>query len=986
MLADVLRDARYALRQLRKSPGFTVVAILTLALGIGATSAMFSVINGVLLRPLPYPEPDALVRVNEIVPQYGRFSVAPATFLDWRAAEHVVRADRRGYSSGSARRFTGSERRRARHQCGACPGTSSSCCACTRRSAGRSRPRKTRPGKNNVVVLSHGMWQRRFGGDRDVLGRSVTLNGAPATIVGVMPPGFDFPARQPEYWPPIALNPANATRGGHFLAVVARLKPGVTVAAGRRRDEDDRRAAGEAVSGRERRRIRGGRAAPRADRRRQRGSRCSTLLAAVGVVVLIACANVANLLLVRASVREKEIAIRMALGAGTARLVRQMLAESLVLALAGGVLGVLLAYLALGPIRTLSAGSIPRVQDITIDGTVLLFAVAMSLADRPPLRPRAGVAGVAAGVAGIMKEGGRSSATGGGRWVRNALLVAEVALSIVLLVGAALLLRSFAGSRASIRDSAPTTSWRSAWRCRRRSIREDHQRIAFFDKLLDRLEELPDVRSAGMVQTLPMRGSYVLSVAVQGRPEPKPGDEPSANHRVVSPALFRGAGHPAEARPALHRQDTEKSPMVAVIDEAFAARHFPDEDPIGRGLDIGNGTDGFYQIVGVVGNVHHVDLEASAAPTMYVPFRQDVFSTMWIVARSDRDPAQLVASARQTVREIDPALPAFAMTPLRDVDQRLGGAAALLDAAAGGVRGDRAVPRRGRHLRRGRLLRQPADAGDRRAHRDRRRAPRRARAGRRRRDEAGAVGVVIGLAGALRARAADHHHAVRRDAIRSVELRGHRRRAADDRGDRVLRAGSPGDERRSAGGDPAGVRPRRLEATEVIGDYRISKTEQRSQRSERKAPYRGRRGVVETDRIEDGIARDPRPRPDVVGEISGLCPCARFGDPAWPPCAFRCRFRRTRFMLPPAKAPDDQLGAGAGRDEHRPAVGSEPGQPVECAAVDQRNLGAIRCGNPDLIAQSTRVIGMLQQLPSRRYVERPGNSIADGSFARTSRG
>ena len=298
---------------------------------------------------------------------------------------------------------------------------------------------------------------------------------------------------------------------------------------------------------------------------------------------------------------------------------------------------------------------------------MLLFAVAMSLATGLIFGLAPAWQAARPGIAGIMKEGGRSSATGGGRLVRNALLVTEVALSIVLLVGAALLLRSFArvttvdpGFRAdnvlAFRVALPPAAYR-----------EDHQRVAFFDKLIGRLEQLPDVRSAGMIQALPMRGSYVLSFTVQGRPEPKPADEPSANHRVVSPRYFSALGIPLKRGRLFTEQDTETSPMVAVIDEAFAARHFANEDPIGRGIDIGNGTDGFYQIVGVVGNVHHVDLEASAGPTMYVPFRQDVFSSMWIVARSDRDPAQLVGAARQAVREIDPALPAFAMTPLRDV-------------------------------------------------------------------------------------------------------------------------------------------------------------------------------------------------------------------------------------------------------------------------------------------------------------------------------
>jgi putative ABC transport system permease protein len=623
---------------------------------------MFSVINGVLLRPLPFPEADALVRVNEIVPQYGRFSVAPATFLDWRAQntsfERIV-----VMQSGSAS-FSGANG--AERITNAQVSWDFFDLARVQPIMGRTfKEDEDAPGRNSVVVLSHTTWRQRFGADPAIVGRTTSFNGTPVTIIGVMPSSFQFP-RDAEYWTPIALDRAKATRGGHFLAVVARLKGGVSVElAGsvikmiserleRQYPKESADESAEVVPLLEQ--IVG-------------GARQSllALLAAVGVVILIACANVANLLLVRASVREKEIAIRTALGAGRGRLARQLLAESLVLALCGGALGVVLAFAALRPIQTLSAGSIPRVQDISIDGAVLLFALAVTVATGIIFGLAPAWQASRPGLAGIMKEGGRSSSTGGGRWMRNALLVAEVALSLVLLVGAVLLLRSFgrvthvdpgfrADSVLAFRVALPPVSYP-----------EDHNRVAFFDRLISRLESLPDVRAAGLIQTLPMRGGYFLSFTVQGRPQPGPADEPSANHRVVSPHYFAALGIPLTRGRLFTDQDTDTSPMVAVIDEAFAARHFPNEDPIGRGLDIGNGTDGFYQIVGIVGDVRHGGLEAAAAPTMYVPYRQDVFSTMWVVARTDRDPAQLVGAARQTVREIDPALPAYSITPLRDV-------------------------------------------------------------------------------------------------------------------------------------------------------------------------------------------------------------------------------------------------------------------------------------------------------------------------------
>ena len=734
MFTDMLRDARYAIRQLGKSPGFTTVAILTLALGIGATSAMFSVINGVLLRPLPYPHPETLMRVHEIVPQYGRFSVAPATFLDWRQ-QNTVFERIAAYAGGGA---TLTDANGAERVVNAAVSWDVFELLRVSPTLGRGfRAEEDTPGKNHVVVLSHGMWQRRFAADPNVLGRSVTLNGAPSTIVGVMPPGFYFPSRQMEYWTPIAIDPGKASRGGHFLGVVARLKPGVS----QQQAEAEMKTIAERLAQQYPKESANESAEIVALHEQVIGNSrpaLLTLMAAVGVLILIACANVANLLLVRASVRAKEIAIRTALGAGRRRLVLQMLSESLVLSLAGGALGLLLAYLAIGPIRTLSAGSIPRVDDIAIDTTVLGFALAVSLLTGLLFGLAPAWQAGRGGVGEALKEGGRSSSLSGGRWVRSGLLIAEVALSIVLLVGATLLLRSFArltdvdpGFRPdnvlAFRVALPNTSYP-----------EDHHRIAFFDRLLERLDALPQITAAGMAQTLPMRGDYYLSVEIQGRPAPKPGEELSANHRVVSPGYFATLGIPLLRGRTFTAQDAEKAPMVAVVDETFVERYFPNEDPIGRGLDIGNGTDGFYQIVGVVGKVHHNSLDANPGPTMYVPFKQDVFSQMWIVVRTTGDPALLSPVARQTVREIDPGLPAYAMTPLATVVSDSVAQRRFSMLLLGLFAVCRPVPRRGRPLRRRGLFRQPAHAGDRLAHGDRRPARRRPRHGGRRRHEAGA--------------------------------------------------------------------------------------------------------------------------------------------------------------------------------------------------------------------------------------------------------
>jgi putative ABC transport system permease protein len=663
MVADVIRDARYAIRQLLMNPGFTVIAIVTLALGIGATTAMFSVVNGVLLRPFPYHEPDRLVFVNEIVPQYGRFSVAPATFLDWRK-QNAVFEQIAAFTAGSATLADAGGPERVAN--GAVSWDVFDLLQ-VRPARGRGfRADEDAPGRNNVVVLSHGMWQRRFGGDPNILGRTIRLNGSPSTVIGVMPAEFYFPSRQAEFWSPIAINPVNASRGAHFLGVVARLKPGITL----QRAHTEMKAISERLAVEYPNNSANESAQVVALHEQVIGAvrpALLTLLAAVGAVVLIACANVANLLLVRAAARRREIAVRTALGAGRWRLVMQMLSESTVLAVAGGTIGLLLAYLAIPSIGTLSAGSIPRVDDIRIDVTVLMFVTAISLVTGLLFGLAPAWQAARSHVSEVLKEGSRSVATSGGRWVRSGLLIAEVALSIVLLVGATLLLRSFARLTGVDPGFRAENVLAFCVALPRMAYPEDHHRSTFFNTLLAKLEARPEISSAGMVQTLPMRGGYVLSFEIRGRAKPKPGEEPSANHRVVSADYFKTLGIPLIRGRAFTNRDTEKAPMVAVIDQTFADRYFAGSDPIGQAIDIGNGTDGFYEIVGVVGDVHHGGLDGSPNPTMYVPFNQDVFDTMWVVARTDGDPAGLAAVVRQTLREIDGTLPAFGMTPLATV-------------------------------------------------------------------------------------------------------------------------------------------------------------------------------------------------------------------------------------------------------------------------------------------------------------------------------
>jgi putative ABC transport system permease protein len=379
---------------------------------------------------------------------------------------------------------------------------------------------------------------------------------------------------------------------------------------------------------------------------------------------LIACANVANLLLVRASVRAKEIAIRTALGAGRARLVLQMLVESTLLALAGGAVGLVVAYWAIRPIQTLGAGSIPRASTISIDTNVLVFALVVSAATGILFGLAPAWQASRATIGSVLKEGGRSSTSVGGRWLRHGLLVAEVAMSIVLLVGAALLLRNFARLVHVDPGFRPENVLAFRVALPNGAYPDRPRRVIFFDTLIDRLEALPDVAAAGIVQAMPMRGDYILSFTIQGRPQPRPNEEPSANYRAITANYFSAMGIPLLRGRTFTPGDTAKAPMVAIVDQLFAERHFPGQDAIGQGIDIGNGSDGFYTIVGVVGSVRHDSLDSKPGPTMYSPFSQDAFGAMWVVVRAKGDPAQLSAAARQAVRGIDNTLPAFAMTPL----------------------------------------------------------------------------------------------------------------------------------------------------------------------------------------------------------------------------------------------------------------------------------------------------------------------------------
>jgi putative ABC transport system permease protein len=663
MIAHLLRDLRYGLRQLVEAPTFSLAAVLTLALGIGATTAMFSVIDSALLRPLPYPDGDRLAIVEELVPRYGPFSVSPANFLDFRrqsaSFEHLGAFTR---ASATLTTAAGPD-----HVNGALVSWDFFPTLGTPPAAGRTfSAEEDQPGAAPVVVVSHAMWRDRLGATAAILGRPITLDGTPVTVVGIMPPEFQFPAPGIEFWRPLALDPANVPRGAHYLGVAARLKPGVTLQAA----NADVRGVAErlalqypATSANQSARVLS------LKERLVAAARPAllALFAAVGVVVLIACANVANLLLVRAAARQKEVAIRAALGASRARLAVQMLVESAVLAAAGGTLGIVVGYLCLAPIRTLGTGIVPRASAVALDGRVLAFAMLATVATgllfglAPAWQAARGRAGM------VLKESGRSSATSGGRWVRNGLLVVEVALSIVLLTGAVLLLRSFARlTRVDLGfvPSHVTTFQVTLPAGPHEAYADAAQQVAFYDALTSRLAAQPGVRAVGLSQVMPLQGSYVLTFDVRGRPPAASGQQPSANYRAVSAGYFEALGIPVARGRGFAGGDSAHGAPVAIVDEAFVRQFFAGQNPIGQAIRVGG--NAYCDIVGVVGSVHQDGIDTPATPTMYVPIAQSPFTGLFAFVRTetDRDAGAVV---RRAVHDVDPSLPAFAVAPLASI-------------------------------------------------------------------------------------------------------------------------------------------------------------------------------------------------------------------------------------------------------------------------------------------------------------------------------
>ncbi|HVR96529.1 MAG TPA: ABC transporter permease, partial [Thermoanaerobaculia bacterium] len=665
-------DVVFGLRTLLRNPATSAIALFALALGIGANTAIFSVVNGVLLEPLPYGNPEKLVMVWEANPGRGfpRFSVSPPNFVDWRVQARSF--DGLVATSSDDVNLTGREQPEALSMAQVSDGFFR--VMGVPLALGRDfQPEEMKPGARRVTVLSHGLWQRRFGSDKAILDRPILLNGEPYTVVGVAAQGFEFPNER-ELWTPWTEEIDPAMRGAHYLRVIGRLKPGVSVeqaatemtaiaARLEKQYPDSNTGWGALVISLRENVVQDIRPA------------LLILLAAVSFVLLIACANVANLLLARVAAREREIAVRTALGAGRVRLVRQMLTESAVLFLGGGLLGLLIAFWGVKLLVAMDPGGLPRVQEIDVDGRVLLFTLGVSLVTGllfgliPAFHATSG-----GRLYDALKEGGRAMAGGGrGKVVRNALVLVEVAVALVLLVGAGLLIQSFSRLQSVDPGFQPDGVLTAGVGLPAFKYPDTPRQAAFYRQLVERLDAQPGVEAVGLISPLPLSGQrFVLTFAVEGRPAPAPNEEPNANIRTASPDYFKTVQIPLIKGRVFTDQDIETSLPVLLVNQTMAKQIWPGEDPLGKRITFDDATDPeaeWRTVVGVVGDVRHGTLNEDGGSEAYWPQFQAPFQSASIVVRAAGagNPERLAGAVRQTVRALDPDLPVDEIRPFDEV-------------------------------------------------------------------------------------------------------------------------------------------------------------------------------------------------------------------------------------------------------------------------------------------------------------------------------
>ncbi len=662
-MTTLWQDLRYGARMLLRSPGVTVVAVLALALGIGANTAIFSVVNGVLLRPLPYEEPDRLVRLSEDSPQVPQMSISYPNFLDWQEQNKVF--DGIAAMQFQSMNLTGADE--PERLAGRNVSANFFAVLGVRPLLGRAfAPEEDRPGASRVCVLSNGLWQRRFGSDPNLVGKQLTLNGENYTVIGVLPQSYRF-GTPTDIFAPIGLKADTMTeRGSHpGIYAIARLKQGVTV--------DEARTEIIGLAKRLAKQYGKGDSATVTPLQEVFVGDIRTalfvLLGAVGFVLLIACANVANLLLARAASRSREIAIRTALGAGRWRIVRQLLTESVLLALMGGITGLLLALWGIDVLRNASLDSIPPTAEINLDTNVLAFTLFVSLVTGIVFGLAPALAASKLDLNESLKEGGRSATGGSGsKHMRNLLVVSEIALSLVLLVGAGLLIKSFRYLRQT--DPGFNAQKLLTMQLALAAKEGEAERVKnFFSELVERVKNLPGVEAVAFSSGLPLLGTSDTSFAIEGRPMPAPDKQPQTMFYITSADYLQAMGIRLVKGRFFSTHDTQNNQHVAVIDEAFARQQFPNEDPLGQRIagDKQNNVPGA-EIVGVVAHVKHFGVDATERiePQLYRPFSQapdkflpQIGARMNLVIRTAGDPTALAASVRREVAAIDKNQPVY---------------------------------------------------------------------------------------------------------------------------------------------------------------------------------------------------------------------------------------------------------------------------------------------------------------------------------------
>ena len=673
---EMIQDLRYGIRMLMKNPGFTFVAVLTLALGIGATTAIFSVVNTVLLRPLPFHDPDRVITVWEPSRDGRTLGLTDVEYFDYRAQNHVF-DEMAAYAIGTLSLTGSGEPERV-----AAMGGSASLFAvlAVPPVLGRTfTDEEDKPDAPQVALLSYGLWQRRFGADPNVIGQEVRVSELSTTIIGVMPPNFQFINREVELWVPLGLDPANLNPRNRSYSIVARLKPAVGVQ--QARQEMNALAA---------------RLADEQKNRYPQGANTTSslnlipiyelivgdsqrmlvvLLAAIGFVLLIACANVSMLSLARAEARQKEIAIRLAVGAGRIRIIRQLLTEGALLSVLGGTVGLLSAGWGIDALRAIAPPNIPRLDEVSVDGTVLGFVLIVSLVT-------AGIFGLVPGLQASrpdlqasLKEGVTVSASPGRRRTRRLLVVSEVALALMLLIGAGLMIKSF--SRLLNLDPGfnPKNVLTARLSLPSARYQQKQQVDAFYSQLVQRIEAIPGVEVVGLGSHLPLSGvNSNASFEIEGRPRMSEDVIQNADYRMVSRDYFRALGVTVLKGRYFTEADREDAPGALIINSTMATNYFPGEDPVGKRVNLGTPGSPWLTIVGIVNDVKHNALTAGPKAEMYFLHSQHAYANpfgvwrpMMLAVRTTVDPLSVSGSLKEAVQTLDKDLPVARLQALDQI-------------------------------------------------------------------------------------------------------------------------------------------------------------------------------------------------------------------------------------------------------------------------------------------------------------------------------